>query len=221
MTPFQATTLLLLTTVAPATSAEDVATARDAPSPPGTPGLTVEHRTNKAHLLGLRADLGSRTEVGIGYLHAHESDTRHGLRDAVWLGYGTDLRMVVNGTGVDAVLGYAVGRVSGFTDAGPCGLELGLGAGSGSGGVHAAGSAGIFVSAYYVEVGYVFQFPMGPFDRPDWLGAHFVGLRAHVPVHRYDRKAWTSPVRRAAAPAEVPASAPAPITARSPERGKS
>jgi hypothetical protein len=163
----------------------------EAPGPAPTTDRVVELRTNKAHFVGLRGDFGSRTELGIGYLHAHEREIRHHLGGFVWFGYGADARVVVGGDGLDAVLGYAVARVSGVSHGGPLGLELALGAGSGGAGLQGAGSAGIYLSGYYFELGYAFQFPMGPFDRPDWLGGHFLSIRAHVPIYRYDQRSWT------------------------------
>jgi hypothetical protein len=90
-------------------------------------------------------------------------------------------------------------------DAGGMALELALGGGSGARGAQAAGLGGVYFGVYFLDVGYSYQLPLGPFDRPGWLASHSLSIRVHAPVARHDVKEWeTSTTARTAPSAAAP-----------------
>ena len=137
-------------------------------------------------MIGLRIDSGKAHSLGAGYIHAHE----FGIG---WVGYGADLAVAgVDFGQVDAVLGYALARLV-IGHAPPGGLEVALGVGNAGGDLQAVGRVGGYISFYYVDFGYSYSFPMGPFESPEWLSSHQFSLRVHLPVHRYAR--WEQTIR--------------------------
>jgi hypothetical protein len=177
------------------------ARADDAAAPATTPAIDpkdwrnqpIEHETNRAHFIGVRGNFGSAYEVGVGYIHAHESMVRHAFGGSFWFGYGPDVRFVIDGDGLAGVIGALVGRTAYVGHGLPMGLELALGVGSGSDETRMTASGGAFVSLYYADLGYQYQMALVPFARPEWLGAHFFAVRGHVPVARYRQRKWTEP----------------------------
>ena len=144
----------------------------------------LELERSKAHLLAVNGDIGRGIQLGVGYVHAVEEELLHGLES--WA-YGATVQALLRQGGAEALFGYAVGRytllfIGGFSG------EVGLGVGTDGENVQYASRLGLFGSMYYVEAGYVFQAPLYPFERPDWLPAHFFSLRIHVPWSRYDRE---------------------------------
>jgi hypothetical protein len=80
--------------------------------------------------------------------------------------------------------------------AGGSGFELGVGLGTDGSVPQALGLVGLFLGAYYFDLGWTYQFPLGPFERPDWLSGHSVGIRLHIPVARpqyREHTEWVDP----------------------------
>jgi len=143
---------------------------------------------SRVHHLGLRLDTdGDRWAPGLGYMHAHEFAwaDRDGRSWMAWVGYGVDGTAVTPGSGgLDAGLGLAVLRGGIFHRVAGLGLELGAGAAGDRFGARGVAEAGAFVSLYYLDVGYTVQLPMGPFDRPEWMPLHRLGIRLRIPLAR-------------------------------------
>lgn len=193
---------LLCSTSAPA---QVVATAPDAPPPPASPDLVL-HRDADLTTLGLRFDAGSAFSYGVGFLRVHEEalSRRGGLGASFWRGLGLDLRALsVRGDTLDAVQLNAVGRVS-FLSCSGAGFEATLGVATAVGdranaaqpSTVAVGSLGAFFGLHYVLVGYSYQVPLAPFERPDWLASHQFSLRVEIPVARATTREWQEPAPR-------------------------
>jgi hypothetical protein len=179
--------------------AAPVARADESPPP------VMHHEKSRVVFLGLRYDLGHADAFGIGILHAHEEGTSSGgLGFFGYFGYGLDLRLVsADRSAVDAWLTSAVARLSGMGDAGGSAAEVAVGVGHGADGWQGAAHAGFFIEFYYLGIGYTYQFPLGPFTRPDWLSSHQFSVRIHAPLYRYRRRERDETVRseaRASAP---------------------
>jgi hypothetical protein len=48
--------------------------------------------------------------------------------------------------------------------------------------VRTLGHAGLYLSFIFVDVGYAYQVPLGPFERAEWVASHQFSARVHVPV---------------------------------------
>lgn len=142
--------------------------------------------TNRAHFLGVRGNIGSSYEAGLGYIHAFET---RGAGGHFWWGVGPDVRLTLDGDGIAGVTGLAILRTAFVGHGIPTGFELGLGAGRGvertGGDTRVVGTAAMFVTFYFGDLGYEYQLALAPFDRPAWLGAHFFAIRGHIPLHRF------------------------------------
>ena len=157
--------------------------AQDSPAPstPSPDAAAPESesliRDGTKHLVGLRFDVGSSTSFGAGYLY--------GRQDGImFYGLGADAHLVTDSfDAVDALVGTAAGRLI-IGHAPPVGLEVAAGVASDlRGGVQGVGHVGAFVSmGYYFEIGYSYQFPLGPFQRPEWLASHRFSLRGNIPL---------------------------------------
>lgn len=150
----------------------------------------VRCTSSRVHHLGLRLDTdGTRWAPGLGYMHAHEFAwaDRGGRSWMGWIGYGID-GVVVTPTGatVDAGIGLAVLRGGVFHRIGGLGAEIAAGAGGDRFGPRGVAEAGVFVSLYYLDLGYTIQLPMGPFDRPLWMPLHRLGIRLRIPMARVE-----------------------------------
>ena len=139
-------------------------------------------------------DYAGRTAVlGLGYM---QMSTRRASYDptqrADWYAYGLNGRMFLGGRGegVRALGAMATGRIAAARRAGLA-LELSAGAARGDGRTVGVGSAGVFATIYYVDIGYSFQMPLGG-DRPDWLGTHMLSMRAQFPFLRWVAREWRS-----------------------------
>jgi hypothetical protein len=126
--------------------------------------------------------------VGVRYHHTHVDISGCGEAVLLWVGYGLDLRVVMHDfERTDAGLAQLSARAGMFAGAG-VGLSVELGAGGGPtrDGARAIGFLGGFASFYFVDLGAVYFLPLGPFDRPSWLGNASFAARIHVPVGTYD-----------------------------------
>ncbi|MFP4599758.1 MAG: hypothetical protein ACLFVJ_15980 [Persicimonas sp.] len=138
-----------------------------------------------SHMFGLQADFGSSTQLGVGYLHGHLKDFGTHVPIIRLVGWGADVRGVI-GDDVDggAFIATAIGRAAIALPG--LGLEAALGIGSEGDGLTGVGRLGAFSSLILIEVGYSYQFPINStLHRPDWLGAHFLSLRGHIPFYNY------------------------------------
>lgn len=170
-------------------------------APPQRPELTT-HRLADVTTFGLRFDVGSAYAYGVGMLRVRErGEFRRGLGGSVWWGGGVDLRALsVEGDTLDAVQVSAVGRMS-FLGCSGAGIEATLGVATGLGdranahdpAVVLTGSLGAFMGIHWFLVGYSYQVPIAPFERPDWLASHQFSVRLEVPVHRSGERVWQTP----------------------------
>ncbi|MFH1531748.1 MAG: hypothetical protein ABIK09_13565 [Pseudomonadota bacterium] len=150
----------------------------------------VRPSRTRVHHLGLRLDTdGERWAPGLGYMHSHEFAwaDRGGRSWMAWVGYGVDgVAVIPAAASVDAGMGLAVLRGGIFHRVGGLGLEVAAGAAGDRFSARGVAEAGVFVSLYYLDVGYTVQLPMGPFDRPLWMPLHRVGIRLRIPVARIE-----------------------------------
>ncbi len=142
----------------------------------------------KQHVLGALYE--HQQALGLRYHHTHLHAAGCGEGVLLWGSYGLDLRFVSDGfERSDAGLAMLSGRVGSFPGAGiGFSLELGAGGGPTRDGARALGFVGGFASFYFVDLGAVTFFPLGPFDRPSWLNDVSFGARIHVPLKTYDER---------------------------------
>jgi len=156
------------------------------PAPPAKipPAQQVWHidshqASAKAHVATAVFDAGETYSLGARYLYDHAGDGH-------WVGYGGEVRLIsADFDRADALAAFAVARAGGSGGGPPFSVELGLGPG-GREHVRAMGIAGLYLSMYYVDVGFTAQFALRPTDEHRQLtGAHF-GVRVSVPVDVHD-----------------------------------
>jgi len=138
-------------------------------------------------MLGLRYDRGDASTYGMAlYLASEARGRRDGLGAMAWYGAGLALDLVTKSH--DAIDGVVVsvpcrldfvGHVVGFF-----GLEARAGMALNE--PQLVGSVGAFLGFYYFDVGYSYQFPLGPFDRPDGMASHQLSVRLQVPLFRWN-----------------------------------
>jgi hypothetical protein len=139
-------------------------------------------------------DAGHDFSYGLGALYAKAfSAGRGGLGAFTWIGAGLEGRLSThNHTSLDGVIIDVPIRWELAADAGGAGIEVRLGLGSGAGSsLHGVGSVGVFWGVYYFDIGYSYQFPLGPFDRPDWMASHQFSIRVNVPVAKWNKHETT------------------------------
>ena len=129
-------------------------------------------------LVSARADIGSTFQPGIGVHHATLRSVRHG---GVGYRLGVESVVVLQERRVEGMLVEAVGRGE-YMGMGLAGLQLGLGMAIGGGDHRAAGSISVLGSLFFFDLGYRYQFPIFPRDRPEWLRGHFFTIRGHFPA---------------------------------------
>lgn len=198
-------TVIALAITSPASAQLIAATPLTEPSvaPPASPAATLRRASSDVITAGLRFDVGSAFSYGVGFLRVHEERWTHsrGLGGSTWWGGGVDLRALsIEGDSLDAVQVNAVGRISMLGCSG-AGLEATLGVAT-SVGVRAngtqpttvaVGSLGVFMGVHYLLLGYSYQVPLGPFERPDWLASHQLSVRLEIPVARTNTREWEEP----------------------------
>ena len=152
-------------------------------------GDAVLPTRSRVHHLGLRLDSdGSRWAPGLGYMHAHEFAwvDRGGRSWMGWVGYGVDgVAVLPAAATIDAGMGLVVARGGVLHRVGGVGIEVAAGAAGDRFGARGVAEAGAFVTLYYLDVGYTIQLPLGPFDRPEWMPLHRLGIRLRIPVARF------------------------------------
>jgi hypothetical protein len=146
------------------------------PASPSPAPAASEYRT---HTIGPRYDYGSKSHgAGVGYLYL----VGFPPQQPFFWGIGGDARIFVEkGGAVVAGSASGVARVT-AGHAPPMTLEISAGGLFSS--EHAGGvaSAGGFLSLFYADFGYSYQFPFLPFERPSWLSSHQFSLRLHIPL---------------------------------------
>lgn len=200
-----ALTLIALAITAPASAQLVAATPLTTPfaRPPARAAEPLLRASSDITTVGLRFDAGSAFSYGVGFLLAHEErSSRGGLGGSTWFGGGLDLRALsIEGDTLDAVQVNAVGRVSMLGCSG-AGIEATLGIATSIGdranaaqpSTVAVGSLGAFMGLHYLLIGYSYQVPLGPFERPDWLASHQFSVRVEIPVARVNEREWQEPV---------------------------
>jgi hypothetical protein len=134
----------------------------------------------RAHAALVRFDIGAAGQTyGLGYAR-----TWLGEDAPMWWALGVTTsatRVPDKGFQAGQVMALARGAIG---HAPPVGAEVGLGCGLGPEGPQGIAEVGAFVTAYYVDLGYSFTFPLGPFERPSWLASHQFSLRGTIPFLR-------------------------------------
>ncbi len=153
--------------------------------------VTTTHTERMAHVVGARLDYGRRgLDFGLAYLHTHESITASGgLGGMLVLQYGLDGRLVRHDGDFRGGMLFGTGRLSFIADTGGLGLEAALGT-TFTHDAKVVAEGGVFWGAYFFEVGYTYQFPIGG-ERPEWLSSHQLSFRVHVPVAHHHERTWT------------------------------
>jgi hypothetical protein len=136
-----------------------------------------------AHVLSAAFDAGATGSVGVRYLHDHVS-MDNGL---FWGGYGVEGRLVTDQfKRTEAAAALAVVHAGAAFEQG-FSVEVGLGPGGGNGAVRPIGVAGAYLSLYFVDIGFTYQFVISPTpDLEPVSGPHF-GIRINVPVGAHAR----------------------------------
>jgi hypothetical protein len=161
---------------------------------PGTPPTEVPETRDEwivgphqssaaAHVLSATLDAGASQSVGLRYLHDHLS----GGPGLFWGGYGVEGRLITDQfKRTEAAAALAVLRGGMLFEQG-FSVEVGLGPGGGNGPVRPVGVAGAYLSLYFVDIGYTYQFVISPTpDLQPAMGSHF-GVRINVPVAVHGR----------------------------------
>lgn len=165
-------------------------------SAPAPPAVHVETDERSADVLvGATYDVGKRgSSYGIELLHGWEHwQGMDGLGGGTLLSTGLDARLITRShDDVDAFALEVPLRFDFMADTGGVGFEVDLGVGHGEGATHGVGAVGVYYGVMFFEIGYSYQFPLGPFDRPDWMASHQFSIRLKVPVKRYDRRKTVS-----------------------------
>lgn len=170
---------------APFIDATNAAIARGAPEAPPTAVAEThdewtirEHESHgAAHVVSAVFDGGATYSFGARYLHDHLS-SGGGL---FWAGYGLEARFVSEDSKrLDALGGLAVLRAGAGVEH-AFSVELGLGP-AGQGAVRPLGIAGAYLSLYYVDLGFTYQYVIAPTrELAPLAGPHF-GIRIHLPL---------------------------------------
>lgn len=142
--------------------------------------------TEKQHVIGVLYEHSEA--IGLRYQHTHFSAAGCGEGFLMWGGYGADLRLLESDLKrIDGGIAQLSGRIGTFPGAGVgIGAEVGAGAGPTHDGFRGLGFVGAFATFYYVDLGAAYFFPLGPFDRPEWLSNIIFAMRIHLPVATYD-----------------------------------
>jgi hypothetical protein len=161
------------------------AAAEDPKKQPPPPRVACSESSEKQHVVGALYEYAQI--LGLRYHHTHFYAAGCGEGVFLWGGYGADLRFFQqNLEQVDAALAQISGRVGSFPGAGVgFSVELGAGGGPTRDGARGIGFVGALASFYYVDLGAVYFFPLGPFDRPTWIENVRFAVRIHVPVKTY------------------------------------
>jgi hypothetical protein len=162
-------------------------------SRPGTPPTAVAETVDAwtvdvpeskaaAHVVSAVFDGGKSYAFGVRYLHDH----LYGSSGILWGGYGVEARFTTQHfERLDAVAGLAVlhagmGLEQGFS------VEVGLGPG-GLDAVRPVGVAGVYLSFYYIDLGFTFQFVIAPTPELDGLTGPNFGVRINLPLKVHDK----------------------------------
>jgi hypothetical protein len=157
-------------------------------APASEPRAKCSDTSEKQHLAGALYEYPQI--FGLRYHHTHFYAAGCGEGVFLWAGYGLDLRLLQqNLEQFDAGLAQISGRVGSFPGGGVgFAFEVGAGGGPTRDGARALGFVGALASFYFVDLGAVYFFPLGPFDRPTWIENVRFALRINVPVKKYDER---------------------------------
>jgi hypothetical protein len=157
------------------------------PEPQPLPNVThtFQESSSTTLLLGLRYDVGDASTYGLALYHAWETlDAHDGVGVRFWHGPGISFDLVTKSH--DALDAFVIslpyhldlmGDTVGFA------LEARVGVAPGDGQLLASG--GVFFGFYFLDVGYTYQFPLAPTERPDWMASHQLGVRLEIPLRRW------------------------------------
>ena len=131
-------------------------------------------------VVSANADFGSTIQTGLG---VNYSTVELGRKGYVELGLGLNPAVVLNEWRVDGLLIEGVGRAATNLLA----VEFGLGMATGGERMRATGSISAlgnwpWIEGVGLDLGYRYQFPIFPFERPEWLSGHFFTIRGHFPA---------------------------------------
>lgn len=142
----------------------------------------------RGHFIGLQFDVGTRYAAGLGYSWAGSTRTvrREGPSTARWWAVGPHVRThTADFETFDAFSLGAHGRLI-LASTGGLGFEAQVNLARTSSRFQGTGHAGVFWPIWHVlEVGYSYQVPLGPFERPEWLSSHQFSVRSNLPLHQW------------------------------------
>ena len=171
--------LILALLALPRASRAQTSASAPPPAPKASPPAPNETETlRRTHTIGPRYDGYKSHAVGVGYLYL----VGFPPREPFFWGVGGDARAFV--ADFDRLAGSAVsGLVRGtIGHAPPMTFEFAAGGLFSSEQIGGVGHVGVFFSFFYGDLGYSYQFPLGPWSRPAWLASHQLSLRAHIPL---------------------------------------
>jgi hypothetical protein len=115
--------------------------------------------------------------------HGDAVDGRRSLPSA-GIGLGADLGLLSRTMkSADGAIADLVFRADVLAPGGGLGVETTWGiARAGGGPFTSIGSAGIFWSLYFLDVGYTYTFPLDVPRRPAWVPSHAFSLRIQFPI---------------------------------------
>jgi hypothetical protein len=151
-----------------------------------------------AHAIHVRGDASALSyDAGAGYMFlSRDLSGYRGLGAWAWLEAGADARAIgtthdgkVRGAGA-----FGDARVSMMGDAFGAGVEVSAGAADIDGRPRAIGSAGVFMSFLYGELGYSYQVPLDGGTRDERIGSHTISLRITVPVYSWGKSVEREPM---------------------------
>lgn len=163
---------LAIALLASSAHADDAAT-----EPPARNSLVIAPRVDALSKTIADPPVPASHALGIGVHYLFDFPPR----SPFFAGVGIDLRVLgTDWNDIGATSITAVGKVT-AGHAPPLTLELDAGAIMSSTDAGAVLGGGVFLSMFYVEIGYTYQHPLGLDEHP-WLGRHQLTLRGIIPV---------------------------------------
>jgi len=140
-------------------------------------GGPPEVAESRAVFVGARYEHGAAGEtVGANVAYGFESsEASGGLGVFLWHGPGLTFALVAS----QLVVGPTY-HIDLFGDAGGFAIEAQVAVAPG--GPQLVGQIGAYLGFYFVDVGYAYQLPLGPLDRPEWMSSHQLSVRVQVPL---------------------------------------
>jgi hypothetical protein len=150
-----------------------------------------DRKESKVHYVRVKFETdGKRFSYGVGYEHGwHYSEyDEEGFGEGFMLGaVGAEINLLTKKhRKLNAVVLGGVGRFAAIFNGPGCSYETSIGVAISKKNIRGIMSVGAFIGFIYLDLGYVYQFPIFPFKRPYWMASHEFGTRGHIPVWEYD-----------------------------------